>query len=295
MAFAKDAMESLSPLPVQNSIDAYIAATAERWLDALSMTAEHLFNDPAGIRASIDQGALFSVDLDQDPADVIDTMKMTMFASALHAVWTSGSGLNYPVIATNDGLIQDGPEGCESWNPKTFETPEEDWLVSFPDELVSSARICTGDFAFCEYPFLARESDTLTHLGMLAVGHNPPRTSCLGSPSSCSVTPVQLSFSALPGYDTLDGTQWGGLTAEAVANNAINSWIANDHKNGWSTSLSTDDASNLPLPADIDNFITGDLGQTGGVVTIPICHFSDIAANIRGDPATNPNYPCPPP
>ncbi|KAK3713007.1 hypothetical protein LTR37_008692 [Vermiconidia calcicola] len=273
MAFAKDAMESLSPLPVQNSIDSYIATTAERWLDALSGAAELLFNDPAGIRDAIDKGALFAVDLDQNPSDVIDTMKKTLFASALHAVWTSGDGLSYPVIATNDGLEQDGT-GCESWDPTTFEKPDEAWIVNFQDDLVSSARICTGDFAFW----------------MLAVGHDEPQSSALGG-----FVPTKLLFNELPGYDTLDGTRWGGLTAEAAANNAINSWIANDHKNGWSTSLSTDDASGLPQPADIGTFITGDLGQTGGVVTIPICHFSDIAANIKGDPATNPNYPCPPP
>lgn len=96
MAFAKDAMDSLSTLPVQNAIPSYIANTTDMWLNGLQEAASSLFNDPEALYGLIDQGQLFGNDQAPESAtEVLDTIKVTLFASTLRAVWMSGTTGEY--------------------------------------------------------------------------------------------------------------------------------------------------------------------------------------------------------
>lgn len=92
MAFAKDAVESKSTLPVQNSISSYLGNATDIWLHALEDSASSVFNEPESLFQLVDRGMLFgNGQADESATDVLDAMKTALYASLVRALWTSGS------------------------------------------------------------------------------------------------------------------------------------------------------------------------------------------------------------
>lgn len=190
MAFVKDAMDSLSPLPVQNAISSYAGNTTEQWKKALQDATTSLYNDPESLYKLINRGATFgNVDtgsgddeesVEASPIDIEASMKLALFASAIVPVWMSGtdgkspmrlyrdltvshhancSTVGYPVILTNEGMTE--ASDCESWDPKSFfETDDtyfsvgEDMIIAnFESEVIVETRICDDSKASCSLTF----------------------------------------------------------------------------------------------------------------------------------------------
>ena len=179
---------------------------------AADIAPRNIFNDPDALLTIIDRGQLFASDADDDPVDLINQMKKTLFASGIRAVWMSGEVPNYPVLIRDTDIPQDG-SGCESYNPASWESDEDAesfFLIEGDDETSqeetgASTRICDGDHAFFlmgAYP---------------EVWETTCSTGAQEGDLVYKCTQKTITLSKLKGYDDLDGSQFGGLTKEDVA------------------------------------------------------------------------------
>lgn len=165
-------------------------------------------NNPDALLKIIDRGQVFASDVDDDPVDMINTMKKTLFAAGIRAVWMSGEDISYPVILRDTDIPQDG-SGCESYNPANWEddgdSQEGFFKVDGEEATGTATRFCDGDHAF----FL--------------MGANPDvmETICSSGPvegdvlSECEIKSITLS--KLRGWDDLNGSNFGGLKPDDIA------------------------------------------------------------------------------
>lgn len=91
MAFAKDAMASLSTLPIQNQYSSVVSETVNAWLKGWEQGTASLFNNPDALFSMIDNGALFGEPLKKNSTDMTAIVKKTLYASIISGVWTSGT------------------------------------------------------------------------------------------------------------------------------------------------------------------------------------------------------------
>ncbi|KAK3708923.1 hypothetical protein LTR37_011253 [Vermiconidia calcicola] len=288
-AFAKDAMEALSPLPIQNQVASYMGDIIDGSETGLSGMTDLLFNDPTALGDLISDGKLFALDVQRDPVDVQQGMEKNLFAALLPTVWTTGVDFSYPVVILPDGVPQDGT-GCEGLKPTEY--------ADTVDDSETSARLgtlATGDDGWLP-GFVC---DERTNTGYWLMGAKPSKTSktccvTIDNKQACDTCPggSSVPISDLRGIGTLDGNNWGGLTKDEVVINAVNSYVANGNKNGWAADLSMTES-----PEGIADLISGDLSRARGLVNIPVCTLQQIKDTATADidnTAGNPNYPCPP-
>ncbi|KAK3716338.1 hypothetical protein LTR37_006488 [Vermiconidia calcicola] len=298
-AFAKDAMDALSPLPVQNQVSSYMGDIITGWETGLSGMTNLLFSDPTALGTLISDGKLFGLDVQRDPVDVQAVMEQNLFAALLPTVWTTGDDFSYPVVILPEGVPQDGT-GCEGLRPMDVNTT----VVQPPDvsgtglQLEPDApylELQVGEPAF----FDGFHCDVQTNTGywlMGALGDYRPDTCCriVDRNQVCSDCPTGrwVAIRALRGIGTLDGNNWGGLSKEEVIMNAVNTYKKNGNTNGGAPG-----ANMIESSEGIADLISGDLRVATGLINIPVCSMQQILDTITADKdnsAANPNYPCPP-
>jgi hypothetical protein len=91
------------------------------------------------------------------------------------------------------------------------------------------------------------------------------------------------NFEQLPGFDTLDGSQWGGLRAAELVTTAVRAWKKNGKKNGW-------ESADMSTPQGQAEIIENGL-KAIGMVNIPVCSFEEAFGNAWPDKKTD-NWPC---
>ncbi|KAI0182679.1 chitinase [Xylaria flabelliformis] len=102
---------------------------------------------------------------------------------------------------------------------------------------------------------------------------------------------ADILFQLPPGLDQLDGTAYGGLTLDKLVQGAINTYEANNNKNGGSPpDIGSIDSMNAFLMADI---------TIAGYVRLPVCsaklaHFNWDLALADSSILKDPTYPCMP-
>ncbi|KAK3700719.1 hypothetical protein LTR37_015801 [Vermiconidia calcicola] len=276
-AAVKDAMEALSPLPVQNNIAELLGNTTERWQTALQDMTTLVFTDPALLLSFIDDGHTFAASIDTTPIDAQVAVKKALLASVLPAAWSSGSDKLTPVILTDAGLTQEGT-GCESWRLPDNDREADENAFSFSDEASTNGFICDGDHAYWLMGMRYKNSQCLKKRQVL------PSVQCF---------PALLEFETLQGLTELDGgARWAGLSKDYVALNAIRSWQENGNKNRAAPLSGAVDDSKL------DALVNGDLSAATGLVPIPVCSFEEARLTAYADPeneAENLWWPCPAP
>jgi len=277
MAFIKDAMDAESPLPIQNELSEYFSNTTALWLKSVQNANSKLFQDAEALYKVIDMGKMFRADVGKPPDETFNAAAKALVAASLPGVWNSGKTPIYPVIATSSGTEQKG-QGCEGWDPAVEDNVDEAVMFSFTDDAKKDARFCDGDNAFWLVGIRVSELDD-----------DCGQSNLLNTPTDCF---FHAGVFEIPkGWDTLDGSQWFGLSKEDVAWNAVNSWHRNGMKNGWSSEASIDWTNE----DEYNSFVTGTLKDTFGAVNIPVCSVGEIAANVAKDPNNEeglPNFPC---
>lgn len=104
------------------------------------------------------------------------------------------------------------------------------------------------------------------------------------NPAAPGVTACDLpEIRQLPGWETLDGTQWGGLTGRELVNSAVQAWKNNNEKNGWAS-------TNADTPEGRDEIYEKGINAMG-MVNIPVCSFSEAFGNAYPDKNSD-NWPC---
>lgn len=109
------------------------------------------------------------------------------------------------------------------------------------------------------------------------------RTDC--SPAGQPGVPYcpSFNFEQLRGWDTLDGTQWGGLNRAEFVTAAVRVWKHNDKKNGWESAD--------PTTPQGQNEIMEQGLKAMGMVNIPVCSFEEAIGNAWPGIETD-NWPC---
>ncbi|KAK3722536.1 hypothetical protein LTR37_002528 [Vermiconidia calcicola] len=276
-AAAKDAMEALSPLPVQNEIAELLGNTTEKWQRTLQDMTTRVFTDPALLLSFIDNGQTFATSIATTPIDAQVAVKKALLAASLPAAWSSGSDKVMPVILTDAGRTQEGT-GCRSWQlPENTDVTDEGGF-SISEEAVTNGLICDGDRAYWLMGMRVKPGQCLKKRQVL------PSVSCF---------PQILEFETLQGLTELDGgSRWAGLKKDEIALNVIRSWQENGNKNGAAPLSGAVDDSKL------ERLINGDLTAATGLVPIPVCSFEEARSAAYADPeneAQNLWWPCPAP
>jgi len=86
----KDAMDALSPLPIQNKISSWSAETSYHWRDALGNGTKDLFSDPEALLSVIDEGNMLNTGFGDKPLSDVLKQKRGLFAAAMRTVWMTG-------------------------------------------------------------------------------------------------------------------------------------------------------------------------------------------------------------
>ncbi|KAH8881787.1 glycoside hydrolase [Thozetella sp. PMI_491] len=112
--------------------------------------------------------------------------------------------------------------------------------------------------------------DGLLYYIMGAPGDDP--FYCYDSGDGQGVGPCYTdTFHPPPGVETLDGKNWGGVTREDLVVGAVNSWIHNGKKNGWTQADVTNPDT---ISAVYDTGV-----RTPGFIPIPVCSADEAMGN----------------
>lgn len=233
-------MESLSTLPIQNEMTAFISDAAHTWLTGLTKSAQLVFNSPSTLLSVINNGLTFAADTDHSPLDAITTVEKAMYASTIAGIWTAGDYL--PVIITDQGVPQKG-SGCSGWDPDSIGIDATtNYKGAFKNDVLTKARICDGDDVSSAGAALAKwrskrgrrsrfssQKDyadaAIQAYWLLAVfaPHANPAAACVPTPTRpCPVSPNFAQFDNLKNLDGFDGSNWAGLKKEDILFNAVN-------------------------------------------------------------------------
>ncbi|EFW98972.1 class 5 chitinase chi100 [Grosmannia clavigera kw1407] len=109
--------------------------------------------------------------------------------------------------------------------------------------------------------------------------------SCSSSETGSVCT--KKAFSNPPGIDSLDGTQWGGVTVEDLVVGSVRTYMQNNNQNGGRTADPSD-------PGSLEDLMNGDI-TTPGYIIMPVCSAEYAWANWKahGAKPSGVNYwPC---
>jgi hypothetical protein len=177
----------------------------------------------------------------------------SIFGFAIPSLWSVSKA--YPFII-------DSGYGCDANNP----------LSNYLDDDTMSA---TG----------ACVDDKLYYLASPEGDARVCKCEVLGDKGACQTICKDQKFSAPKGLDSLDGSEFGGITTEDLIKGAVRTYLQNGQKNGAKVADSSDQGT-------IDDLLDVDI-TTPGYIRIPVCSperaFQSWDTTDKG---SSDNYPC---
>lgn len=91
ISYLKDALLSLSILPVQNNVSQYMSNILSGWDQAGQIFATHLFDDPDMLYDMIKDGQLIDARPTETVPDIAPIVERALFANTLRLTWSTGA------------------------------------------------------------------------------------------------------------------------------------------------------------------------------------------------------------
>ena len=253
LTITKDAMPASSQaLTNQNKLSALVGKMIDQWLDILDKYNSKLFSGEASSIKMVDElitdGKVLNYKDLPDTQQLAKTLSKTIFGLLMPAAWKVSAADVRPFIMRPD----DDKAGCGGLDPDKY----------FPKADGSSVFVCYEGH------------------GYWLVNVQGPWQTCSNSKEG----PVcdYKKFSKLPGLDTVDGNNWGGVTRSDLVISSVKAFKANGNKNGLKL--------NLKDPKTVDRLFDEGL-RTAGVTSLPICTGKEAWDNWAQAKDT-PNFPC---
>lgn len=247
---------------------------------ALSDTNEWLFNGSdssiADLFRIIDDGQLMEDTATTSDLDMQQALEQSIYALLIPYAWSLSNENSHPFI------IDTGYD-CSDTYPSYF----HDYVSESTAEAVS---VCYNDNLYYLVDARACQKD------------------CSGVSGQGSSVCTPTKFSEPFGIDSMDGSQWGGVTVENLTisyvhtlprlflvphvqhltcrRRAVNGYTNNGNANGWSYLD--------PTNSDDMELIWNDGINAAGVVKIPVCSMSTAYNNWVTCDVDADNYPCQP-
>ncbi|KAH8645403.1 hypothetical protein BX600DRAFT_391288 [Xylariales sp. PMI_506] len=223
---------------------------------AISGTNTDLFNGSASSVADlyrvIDEGKLSEITSTVGDLGTEAALEHSLYAVMIPYAWSLSNENTHPVV------INTGEDCSDVW-PSIL----QDYIA---EDTANEVAVCYNDVLY----YLADARDC-----------NVDCSHVYGQGSTtCAVTKL---FAPL-GIDSLDGTNWGGVTIANLTIAAINGYTSNGNANGWSYN----DPTNA---ADLDSIWDNGI-NAAGVNTIPVCDMGTVFANWVECDISADNYPC---
>ncbi|KAJ5574284.1 uncharacterized protein N7459_008711 [Penicillium hispanicum] len=246
----------------QETIQARMNSLAISWQESIDSTAFQLFN---GSHSSIStlwdymaDGELMAIDEVPSASQLQGDVEKALYAYVIPEAWSLGE---------SGPFVLDAEVDCVDGKPDISKDYERQWL---DEDRATDSYYCYKSRGY-----------------YLVSARREKGQSCnILNPGDCTYS----SFYPLYGVETMDGRtdKWQGITPRNIINGSLNSYFANNKKNGGYTPRLSDSAAIEELVA---NRLT-----SPGVFNLPVCKALEAAYNwyfySEGTGRKTDNYPC---